>query len=781
MADYSKALDRQVQAAKKYFKLGDKDAVRHAVQLENGKPGLSAAQYIFAPFRQQFYRNQGASKYINPWFLTGEAVGTAWDGIKSGWNKLINADPQDTGTLQGNVAKLIPWASDRGQLKKYLVDESIIDRDTGKISGGKENMGRVKEAYKVWRDAVLKWNASVQEYNKFAIDTPRQYIQPSWKNFLLMHRRDKQNQQLQAAHAASQHARLQPAGGRTGVQQGSQFLGNSAMQSSGVEADAGGLPPGTAYQTGLVQTILQKLSPSKKKKSNIGDQAFKAAKRNQEILKSVPNLPKDHQVAFWSTLATPTVFTAAGAGSPLVRSLAGNDAGYRALDYGSKLMADIHTSNKRQLLNALYTGNLAGLTQQQREHLEQTYHLPAWNQQDPVIKDMWVSAGNRQWEQIKDIYGNYALATYFAGALAPGVASKTKAVQRLAPGIKPQWVKRGITGIADRFTMHAPPDSPIEKRVANGELPKQTLMQVQELLKAQGIPATNQNIIQTIKLIKQMSEPSTAGKSGLVQSIAGWVAPRVIQRTLQDYQGYGALSPEQQEIKRNEIIRSFNDFKGSKFKQEALRTFVSDPKNRQVLRRIFDKYNATQLGNIKDNMQSLSQFISPVISDQIQETQKLLRGIAEQSALTRFRTGLRQKDPNKFQQNMKQWLPLFSRAGGEGNYAQIKDQARKAVWQQVKRNPLFINKALSFWALQNGYSKLHQFLADNGAFYGTVAGLGIGLPLTIALMTSLFSNKDQDEQEQRKKKEAQARRRRYQMAYAPQKNVTDRRLIVGDV
>ena len=80
---------------------------------------------------------------------------------------------------------------------------------------------------------------------------------------------------------------------------------------------------------------------------------------------------------------------------------------------------------------------------------------------------------------------------------------------------------------------------------------------------------------------------------------------------------------------------------------------------------------------------------------------------------------------------------------------------------------------MSYWAMQNGYNRLADFLGTSGSFYGTLAAVGIGLPLTIALMKSLFGGSKQQQPVQ------QAPMQGYQpMAYAP-RGITERGLIVG--
>ena len=77
---------------------------------------------------------------------------------------------------------------------------------------------------------------------------------------------------------------------------------------------------------------------------------------------------------------------------------------------------------------------------------------------------------------------------------------------------------------------------------------------------------------------------------------------------------------------------------------------------------------------------------------------------------------------------------------------------------------------MSLWALSNGYDNLGSFLGSNGAFYGTL----IGLPLTIALMSSLFGGGKQAPAQVPQ----QAPQQYQPMAYAP-RGITERGLIVG--
>ena len=91
----------------------------------------------------------------------------------------------------------------------------------------------------------------------------------------------------------------------------------------------------------------------------------------------------------------------------------------------------------------------------------------------------------------------------------------------------------------------------------------------------------------------------------------------------------------------------------------------------------------------------------------------------------------------------------------------------------MKKNPFFINKAMSIWAMFNGFNSLADFLGSNGAFYGTLGAIGIGLPLTISLIKSLFGGSKSPQAVQ------QAPMQDYQpMAYAP-RGITERGLIVG--
>ena len=92
----------------------------------------------------------------------------------------------------------------------------------------------------------------------------------------------------------------------------------------------------------------------------------------------------------------------------------------------------------------------------------------------------------------------------------------------------------------------------------------------------------------------------------------------------------------------------------------------------------------------------------------------------------------------------------------------------------MKKNPFFINKAMSIWAMSNGFNSLADFLGSNGAFYGTIGAIGIGLPLTISLIKSLFGGSSNPQQPVQ-----QAPLQGYQpLAYAP-RGITERGLIVG--
>ena len=92
----------------------------------------------------------------------------------------------------------------------------------------------------------------------------------------------------------------------------------------------------------------------------------------------------------------------------------------------------------------------------------------------------------------------------------------------------------------------------------------------------------------------------------------------------------------------------------------------------------------------------------------------------------------------------------------------------------MTQNPLFVNKAMGLWAEFNGYPNLAKFLSDNFSFYGTLGAIGIGLPLTISLIKSLFGGGSTPPQSVQ-----QVPMQGYQpLAYAP-KGITERGLIVG--
>lgn len=93
----------------------------------------------------------------------------------------------------------------------------------------------------------------------------------------------------------------------------------------------------------------------------------------------------------------------------------------------------------------------------------------------------------------------------------------------------------------------------------------------------------------------------------------------------------------------------------------------------------------------------------------------------------------------------------------------------------MAKNPLFVNKGMALWAEFNGYPDLASFLSDNTKFYGSIAALGIGLPLTISLLRSLFGGGSARQQAPQ-----QYAQQGYQpMAYAPQANIAAGGLVVG--
>lgn len=82
---------------------------------------------------------------------------------------------------------------------------------------------------------------------------------------------------------------------------------------------------------------------------------------------------------------------------------------------------------------------------------------------------------------------------------------------------------------------------------------------------------------------------------------------------------------------------------------------------------------------------------------------------------------------------------------------------------------------MSLWAMSEGYADLADFLGNSGAFYGSIAALGIGLPLTISLLRSLFGGGSSGQRAPQ-----QYAQQGYQpMAYAPQANIAAGGLVVG--
>lgn len=137
-----------------------------------------------------------------------------------------------------------------------------------------------------------------------------------------------------------------------------------------------------------------------------------------------------------------------------------------------------------------------------------------------------------------------------------------------------------------------------------------------------------------------------------------------------------------------------------------------------------------------------------------------------------------QEDNDKVYNTLKSYIPLVKILEGFGSakdprVKQLEKRVRSLIGTRMTKNPLFVNKAMGLWAQFNGHPDLASFLSSNGAFYGTLATVGIGLPLTISLMSSLFGGSKQQQPVQ------QAPMQGYQpMAYAP-RGITERGLVVG--
>ena len=222
---------------------------------------------------------------------------------------------------------------------------------------------------------------------------------------------------------------------------------------------------------------------------------------------------------------------------------------------------------------------------------------------------------------------------------------------------------------------------------------------------------------------------------------------------------------------------------------EKLKTLMDKPLSAKVAAILLDSMDDPQLqDHVSSTLASdpfvLSQLIDMsgnkkgISSDVLTGTvAKLIPSVAEKTT-DNYAAGL-EKAEDKFQY-IKSYMPLFNKfkklSGGQESQISnhIQEITSKVVWDQVKRNPLNLNKAMSLWAMSEGYNDLADFLGNSGAFYGSIAALGIGLPLTISLLRSLFGGGFS-----RQPAPQQYAQQGYQaMAYAP-KGITERGLVVG--
>ena len=657
----------------------------------------------------------------------------------NGWQptsrKKIN-QTVDKGSGRQNSRQYLPGVVDREHAEKYLT-QNIIDPKTGTIAKlSPQKNTQIKKKYNQWAKRYKYYGG-----------------QPSLAKWLTLH----MSQATRNAQSIASEQSDKQTGSGQGMRIGLQDIGNQQM--AGNQG---------AYIAGL-------FSP----KARQGAQdAIRAGKRHMQNLQKVRKLPADQQISYFSTMAAPAAVTAGAAvatpyiakAAPwLTKNMLLPGIGYSIGDQIAQPITDYYNKDLRAVADALTTRDISNLTKPQQvilDNLRKQYHLGdapdiLW---DAAAKSLYNKAGHNQ------RIGKTLMSTGIS--MIP--TGKGYSFIKQLP-LTPVYGYLNYKGVK--------PSTTAAQDVLQGNISDEDMAQMQAIADAHEVPLTRkvQAQLQNMARTKERQQGLLQNGISLVTG-SKWgqnVTHGGIQNSINQMVNFGGMDPKQQKETLPGLLQNMRNLASTPWKLNALAAYTDNKDNMQRLVKSFDKYNPQQLGNLYDAVKQIQKQNNGLVPPQLQKLQAMLQQAAQTSAVTKYSAGLSQTDPQKFQAHMKSWMPLFHKVtsqnqGASQQFKDLRDKTQKAVWGHVKKNPFFINKAMSIWAMSNGFNSLADFLGSNGAFYGTLGAIGIGLPLTISLIKSLFRGGSKPQQVVQ-----QAPMQGYQpLAYAP-RGITERGLIVG--
>lgn len=735
---------------------------------KNGEktPTLQGANVI----NQQDYVNSLGTDFVNNW--KNDVLGTAKANIKdtyswipSLYNKVTLQNPNNQLTQQEAIDKFIPWASKDApaekNLNKYLIPKQFRTAKGGFVSGvGKE----IRKRYQAYKQDAVKYGKEPASYSQF----------------LAFNTSDAAKNQLQA---------------NTGIDITPIMQKRLAI-----------------YNKRKQLTDLTKNAPDEKTRRAAHQQLLQLGSIKQEVDKQLQNLRTIDKFRYYFTPMGTTALAA-----PVVAKMALPMIGFQGVRrYISAPLAnkvtDAITKDDVALGNAMVTGNtylLNDRLKQKLKALQEQRGLPQFSN-DKATRLLWAAQGKRlldsagNWKKGGQLVGDvipmmlnpgnmlqtgltHGGRAAFRGGIKYGlkkglqaVPSQIKNVVRHPGNIKKvvspsNLVLGGLQGGGTYALMQTPSVS-AQHQVVSGAAP---VKEIGKLLKDQNIPDTPQNRIAVWKAIKAEKQTADSSYNGWIGDAGArlgspWIKS-AFDKDIKDRIALAGLPEKDLEKALPQFIRNQQAAQQDPMRQAIFKKWRQVPENRQYVKKQLQTLSPKQylqLLNLNDMRAQKQGAYLP--SKSAQQNTAWITEVATQAATDNYSEFLGQQDPDKFYAGMQQWMPLIHKIGGASGDSPLKAATQKAVWAHVKKNPFFINKAMSIWAMSNGFNSLADFLGSNGAFYGTIGAIGIGLPLTISLIKSLFGGSSNPQQPVQ-----QAPLQGYQpLAYAP-RGITERGLIVG--
>ena len=479
-----------------------------------------------------------------------------------------------------------------------------------------------------------------------------------------------------------------------------------------------------------------------------------------------------------------------------------------ALQGGSNLIARNLNNYKVNVARALAQGDQSYLKTDKEKQLFQDIvnqqGLGTYNPEDPASYEKWQHAGLQLMDDYRKDVGNVTRLSNVPLLLMPGKLNKvfgaiglmtggaggSKASWQLAhtPGAQvgqsmtetsmqdlvqsdPRWaLLQGST--LGRFIAH-----PVAQRV--GLLPSSSMHAAAQRLNnfaaqngaplsedARTTPQMRQELGAMSNQIKQNAEPGILQKG--VNLVAGTFGktvgkPLVQDAMMQNVQLFRQLGQAQTPEEKEKILQQLRQ-KSRQFlnpneggivqgaKRHVFKTFMQDPKSRQeTIQKFVNGYSPEQKAAVIRGYKIALQDPSYA-----QTAGTMSKGM--QQNVGKFVGQLTQAQQGHFMQGLKEakdvWSYLDSYGGimdelKNGTISQdspVYKSVKTAIFDDLKKRPWNVNKAMGFMARTKGYKSFADMLSNSGLFYGGLAALTVGLPLTVSLISSLFGGKKEQPQ-----------------------------------